>query len=377
MRIGIITIPFNNNYGGYLQSYALLSILKQMGHDPTIIMRRHNIRPTSVFFRLKFFLKGLLKTLRKVKPYTCIYNVEAAFRQQGYNMLPFAAKYIVPQTKYIYTTDDLRQECNGKFDVYVVGSDQVWRSIYVPGIIGNMFLDFTDGWDVKRIAYAASFGTDTPEYTDAEKITCGELIKKFDAVAVRENSGLKVLKNFQWQVKNPQVVLDPTLLLKKEDYNKILPNDKSPATGKIFCYLLNRSEDAAKSISRIIQQLNKHVYEIVDIQKDGIVLPSIETWLTAIRDADFVITDSFHGTVFSILFNKSFVVYVNRTRGACRFADLLRQFGLENHIIGDDIDLNCVFNTDWAEVNNLVAEKRSQSKLFIYNSLSKLSCPIN
>ena len=369
MRIGILTVPFNNNYGGYLQSYALMAVLKKMGHEPTLIMRRHNKQLVSPIFRIKFFIKGIIKTIFRCKKHPLIFNTELYFRRRGKDMLSFVDKYIQPQTKYIYSTTELVKECEGKFDAYIVGSDQVWRAIYVPGIVANMYLDFTEGWNVNRIAYAASFGTDTPEYTEDEKILCGKLIKNFDAVSLREYSGLKVLNEFKWKVNNPQVTLDPTMLLTKEDYNQVLPHQNNHAQGKIFCYVLDKSDEAKAAISNIQQQLDKPLYEIADIQKGNSILPSVETWLTAIRDSDFVITDSFHGTVFSIIFNKPFAVYVNKTRGASRFDGLLGQFGLKGHIFYESFDKK-MCDIDWFAVNRLVSEKTKESISFINNSLN-------
>jgi len=370
MKIGILTLPFNNNYGGYLQAFALMTVLKQMGHEPTLIMRRHNKSELSFIRKVRYFVKGLAKTILKRTFYPCFYNVENTFRFRGRNMHTFLNKYIQPQSKYIYTTEDLRNECKGKYDAYIVGSDQVWRSIYVPGIISNMFLDFTQGWNVKRIAYAASFGTDSPEYTVEEKEVCGNLIEKFDAISVREDGGLRVFEDFNWNVNNPKVVLDPTLLMTKDEYNKILPGKNDSVIGKIFCYVLDKNNETQNTISRIKTILNKPVYEIADIQKGESKLPSVESWLTAIRDSDFVITDSFHGMVFSIIFNKPFVVCTNKNRGASRFESLLIQVGLTENLLSDFTDINKICNVDWTVVNSKIKEKLDESINFLNISLN-------
>lgn len=369
MKIGILTVPFNNNYGGYLQSYALMTVLKQMGHEPTIIMRRHQRPIVSTVGRVKYLAKGIVKSILHRKHYPLLYDVENVFKQKGKNMHIFLNTHIQPQTEYVYTTEDLQTICKDRFDAYIVGSDQVWRAIYVPGIIGNMYLDFTKEWDVKRIAYAASFGTDMPEYTSDEIKLCGELIKCFDAVSVRESSGLDVFKKFKWQVNNPQVVLDPTFLLSKDEYNEILPQSNDFAKGKIFCYVLDKSDEAKNAIDRIQDEVGKPIYEIADIQKGDSVLPSVETWLTAIRDSDFVITDSFHGTVFSIIFNKPFVVYANEGRGKSRFEAILGQSGLMKNIYTENSSIEQLFNIDWTTVNRIIKAKSSESKKFIVNSL--------
>ena len=371
MKIGILTLPFNNNYGGYLQCYALMTILKRMGHEPTLIMRRHLKPEVSIFFKAKYFLKGIAKTVIKRKYQSPIYDVENNYLQRGKEMLTFVNKYIQPQTIYIYKTSELKSYCYEKFEAYIVGSDQVWRTNYVPGIIGNMFLDFTDEWNVKRIAYAASFGTNKPEYTEREKQICGKLIEKFDAVSVRENSGLEVFRDFGWNVTNKQVVLDPTLLISKEDYNKHLPEENNQVKGKIFCYVLDKSNEAKQIISMVHNQISKNMYEITDIQRGNTVLPSIETWLTSIRDADFIITDSFHGTVFSIIFEKQFVVISNTSRGAARFEDFLGGLGLIDRIVKDVHSATGQINEiiDYTECRKKLDNNREKSLAFIKKNL--------
>jgi len=248
------------------------------------------------------------------------------FKYRGKNMHSFFNQNIQPQTKYIYTTKDLQAECKGSFDAYIVGSDQVWRPIYVKGIVSNYFLDFVKDTPVKRISYGASFGSSKPEYTEVEKTICGNLLEQFDAVSVREKGALKVIEQFGWKAKKTQVVPDPTMLLSRICYDNLIPVVNTKAKGSIFCYVLDKNEANNNVIEKIRQSLQRPIYEIADIQKGDTVLPSIETWLSAIRDSDFVITDSYHGTVFSILFNKPFVVCVNKERGADRFESLLETF---------------------------------------------------
>ena len=370
MRIGILTVPFNNNYGGYLQAYALMTILKQMGHEPTIIMRRHTPAPVSLLFRLKFTIKGICRTIFYRKRFPLIYSRELTFRTRGRNMLSFVNKYIQPQTIYIYSTNELRNQCDGKFDVYIVGSDQVWRPIYVPGIIGNMFLDFTEGWDVKRFSYAASFGTDNPEYTEDEKQLCGRLIERFDGVSVREESGANVIDNLGWHPKRLSVVLDPTLLLNAIDYNKLL-HSSSDSERRVFCYVLDQNpltDFVVESVCNV-SKLKENV--ISNIQTGKSSLPSVEDWLTAIRDAEFVVTDSFHGTVFSIIFNKPFVVCANTQRGFTRFEALLATFGLSNRIINKASDLAVLDkDIDWNAVNRFLLIEQNKSKCFLNEMLN-------
>ena len=372
MRIAILTVPFNNNYGGYLQAYALMSVLRLMGHEPTIIMRRQNLKSVSIGFRLKYFVKALLKSVKRGRLLACFYDVENDFRELGVNMFSFVDENLRPQTRFIYTTEDLRKECEGRFDAFVVGSDQVWRAIYVPGMISNFYLDFTKGWDIKRVAYAASFGTDTPEYTKEEQSVCGELVKDFDAVSVREAGAFQVFQNFNWSPKNLTQVLDPTMLLTASDYCKLFAKEANVTKNKIFCYVLDKGERINQIVSETQKIVRLNLYQIADIQRTNQPLPSVEFWLSAIKNADFVITDSFHGTVFSILFHKPFVVCVNKTRGAGRFDSLLNMFGLQNRMAEDVVSLPSLLNSDieWQSVDEKLNEMRNSSYGFLSEFLN-------
>lgn len=370
MKIGIITLPFNNNYGGYLQAYALMTVLKDMGHDVELIYRRCNKRPMS--YRIKHTIKTIMKIVLGMNHGPIIANIEKEHRMRGKNMMTFVDKYISPKTRPLFSTDELLHECKGKYDAIVVGSDQVWRPIYVKGLIGNMFLDFTKGWNVRRIAYAASFGTESPEYTDEEKEFCGRLIENFDAVSVREQNGLYVFEDFGWKVKNPKLVLDPTMLLSIDDYNKVLSQEENIAKGKIFCYVLDKSNEVKTILSKTQKLINKAIYEITDIQKGDTVLPSIEIWMSAIRDSDFVITDSFHGTVFAIIFNKPFIVYANKNRGMDRFRTLLNHFGLEYRIANSSSSVNEIITeqVNWDSINEIFRRKKEVSINFLEGILN-------
>ena len=354
-----------------MQAYALMTVLEQLGHEPTMIMRRHDKPKVSFSFKIKYALKGMVKAVLHCKKYPIIYDVETGFRHKGENMLRFVNQHIRPQTPYIYCKEKLRKCCVGKFDAYVVGSDQVWRAIYVPDV-KNYFLDFTEGWNVKRIAYAASFGTDRPEYSDEQIKQCNKLIGSFDAVSLREESGLSVVSSFGWNTNMEGVVLDPTMLLDAKDYQKVLPSKYSKSKGKIFYYVLDRDEQINAILSKVSQTLNKELYGISDIQKGNEPLASIEEWLTDIRDAEFVITDSFHGMVFSIVFHKPFLVTVNKGRGADRFASLLSMLGLSDRIVTEEEGIGEKIKTSiaWSIVDDNIINLKKKSVSFLKHNLS-------
>lgn len=371
MKIGILTLPFNNNYGGYLQAYALMTVLKRMGHQPTLIMRRHNKARASTRYKIKLFVTGLLKTILTFKKHLIIYDVEYDFNKKGRDMHKFVNEFMQPQTPYLYDTVSLKKYCEGKFDAYIVGSDQVWRAIYVPDI-KNYFLDFTEGWNIRRIAFAASFGTDTPEYAPVQIEQCGELLKTFDGISLREKSGMEVFKHFGWNIDSVPIVLDPTMLLSAKDYSKVLPANKAKSVKKIFYYVLDRNQKIESILTKSQILLGEEIFGISNIQKGDSVLIAIEEWLVNIRDADFVITDSFHGMVFSIIFHKPFVVCANLDRGADRFINLLDALSLSSRLIVEDncLDLRIQEPIDWNQIDKKIEKIRIESFKFLEKYLS-------
>lgn len=364
MKIGILTLPFNNNYGGYLQAYALMTVLKEMGHDVELIYRKHNRRPLS--FRLKACIKNIIKFLLGRKPRLLLCNQEKELRIKGEYIMPFVDSRISPKTKSLYSTSELIKACRGKYDAIVVGSDQVWRPDYVPDI-ENFFLNFVDDAQTLKLSYAASFGTDNPNYSDIEKQKCGNLISLFDAVSVREESGIEVINKFDWSAKNKEVVLDPTMLVDIKKYQQFIkPVDEE----YVVSYILDMNEDKQEMIESISKALS---HPIKNLSIKGKKLPSMETWLSSLYHANFIITDSFHGTVFAILFNCPFIVWANKERGTDRFTSLLKQFGLERRIVFDKCCITELMNEniDWESVNYKLEINKNKSKAFLSRFLDK------
>lgn len=366
MKIGILTVPFNNNYGGYLQAYALLTTLKKMGHEPTLIMYRHKKEKVGIRLKIKFFVKNFIKGIIDGKLYPLLYDREKIIAYKGKEMMKFESHYLNPQTDKFYTDEALKHGCKDCFDAICVGSDQVWRAIYVPNI-ENYFLAFTNGWNLKRYAYAASFGTNTPEYTKMQKQRCSQLIEHFDAISVREESALSVIESWGCETVNIQTVLDPTLLLLKEQYLSMLNKLETVAKGKIFSYVLDGNDIIKDYINRSSAYANKEILQISDIQVGMNILPAVEKWLAYIRDCDLVITDSFHGTVFSIIMNKPFLVVANGSRGIARFESLLEKFGLKDRIVNEKNSPEYILKSeiDWKVVNQLLSIQRQRSINFI------------
>ena len=239
-------------------------------------------------------------------------------------------------------------------------------------------MNFTDSCPVKRIAYAASFGVDNWEFSDLETKRCKKLVKSFDAVSVREFSGIELCRRYL-DVDACQV-LDPTMLLDECDYIHLVEKEsEGKSAGSLLFYILDPEQSKLDYIAKVAVSLNLVPFSvmpelqvgaktIVDI--DRCVFPSVTKWLRGFMDAEFVVCDSFHGAVFSIIFNKKFVVLGNEKRGMARFYSLLKMYGLEERLITDWSNFDIVTKSiDWDSVNRIREERKNFSMEFLLNSL--------
>lgn len=338
MRIGILTIPLNINYGGVLQAYALQTVLERMGHEVKVIHTVPHLKEPNIWeYLYRYYQKKVLGRKLFVKKEKWHNQVDSIVRR---NTDAFIERHI-----HCYTVSSLREIKESDFDAFVVGSDQIWRQKYFVESWGddetNAFLGFAEEWDIQRLAYAPSFGTDEWEFSENYSSDISRLIKKFNAVSVREKSGVELCKKYL-NVKALHL-LDPTMLLDEDDYNSFVDGfQTSCEDNSLFCYILDDSKEKQELIHSVASaknlipcQMNLSVSSIyTDISRCRPV-PSLEYFLLGIQNAKFVVTDSFHGCVFSILFRKPFVAIANTQRGSSRMESLLQMFGLENHLISD------------------------------------------
>ena len=336
MKIGILTLPLHTNYGGILQAYALQTVLERMGHDVKVLSidtwKKQSI--TSMLIRLPIrIFRRLLGSKADI------------LSEYHYNHLNHTIHKNVEPTLNRKIHRDKRQLNSIEehdYDAFVVGSDQIWRPQYIQSVlqstVPNAYLAFAKDWNVKRVAYAASFGTEEWEYTPEQTVLVSELAKKFDAVSVREIDGLKLCSE-HLSVEATHV-LDPTLLLSKEDYIRSFDLKKEPLSeGDLMVYILDFSKEKNMLIERIAKERGLKSFTVgakIEDSKAPIeerIQPKLEKWLRGFMDAKFIITDSFHACVFSIIFNKPFLVVGNKKRGMSRFKSLLSMFSLEKNCI--------------------------------------------
>jgi len=374
MKIAILTQPLHNNYGGNLQNFALQKVLKDLGHEP-ITVDRHSAVSLRTRLKLGYFKRLLLHYLKGTpKPSFKAYFSSGHQEVIREDISRFIDAYIIKTPGFYSDLEVKKIFRNNSFDAVIVGSDQVWRPKYSPNIY-SYFLDFLEeDKNLKKIAYAASFGTEDWEFTPEQTERCKHLVQQFDLITLREKSAVNLVKN-KFMIE-AEFVLDPTLLLDKEDYENLFNGLSLDSNKGIYTYILDKCDwksqvvETAKTKLGLEQFSNQHHAETFGEHK----IPTIESWIKGFADADFVITDSFHGTVFAIIFNKPFISLVNSKRGASRFESILGELGLSERLI-DDFDkekidelLESELNVESYELK--LAELREKSRILLKDALA-------
>lgn len=335
MKIGILTQPLHHNYGGIIQNWALQQVLRRLGHRPEMIFLAGACRPKGAFLikRCLSFIKCLIKKYLLRKPHIYLYSVfDPAYNPSAPHYADSEFVRRICKTKRLTADINLaRLARRRKYEAFVVGSDQVWREEYSPHI-QSFFLDFLPNGDArKRIAYAASFGK-AHDYISADKMPeCRRLLARFDAVSVREDEGVDIVRN-DFGRDQVEKVLDPTLLLDVADYQNLIKPADRHTEPYIASYVLDPSDDKSALLAQISAERRLPVSAIdIEIRQEG--MATMSQWLANFADADFVVTDSFHGCVFSIIFGKPFIAIGNAERGLGRFQSLLGELGLNDRLI--------------------------------------------
>lgn len=346
MKISLITYHSADNYGATLQAYATYKILEDLGHEVQIIDLRIN-QPNSVIKKV-FLLKKHIRFTKFRKGY---------FRKIS--------------RRYIDVLD--LQNDPPLADVYIVGSDQVWNLDISGKLASAYFLDFGDK-RIKRIAYASSFGK--ADWESSRHLTtnkAAKLLERFNAIGVREQSGVKICSSV-FNIKATQVI-DPVLLYTnyEELTGKIVLTQKNIILYKI----INDSRFYNKAIE-IGKRLDLPVRSIGSIRKFKNIKcaypEKLPIWITRIASSSYVLTDSFHGTVLSLLYKKQFVVYTGDPKLVTRISSLLCLVGLENRICSYSDDVEKVLDIlqteiDYKKVSTILEKLREESINFIKNSI--------
>lgn len=343
MRIGILTLPLHTNYGGILQAYALQRFLTINGHDVWHIQKKYKSLKHDIAVLLYYCLRFLLGKNQK----RSLINdfVRKNIRIKKYNSF----NNITPND----------------FQVLIVGSDQIWRAeYYFP--IEEAYLDFAKEWEIKRIGYAISIGKCELDYTSQQFTNCGNLVSLFDKLSFREASLVGLFED-KFGVTS-QLVLDPVLLLSPKEYSRFNNNNKY----ELFSYFIIASELKTHITNFVSNRLNLKETNITVGKIINGKIPSIEQWISCIMNSKFVVTDSFHGCIFCIMFNKPFIVIPNSKTGNERLVSILGKIGLERRMVTslNEENISLLYqDIDWKTVNLKLDSLRQFSQKFLLDSL--------
>lgn len=356
-RVGLMTLPLHGNYGGLMQIIALYTAVRQLGHMPILIDKVEN------FTGPKKLASALLQTL----PGQNLRQIRGRALARRFHR-PFLERVISEQTRPVRSGPDIEAEIDRLgIDTVVVGSDQVWRIEYQAdsGAL-NYFLDFGDS-HLRRISYAASFGHSYWPYPMLAP-EVGRLIRRFDTVSVRESSGIGICRDCFGR-DDAVHVLDPTLLHEAPFYRAMA---EPPARlGGVLTYALDHDSAAARIAGAYGDQITTMT------PNTGEVL-SVPQWLGRIAAADFIVTDSYHGAIFSIIFGKPFVTLVNEARGQDRFTSLFPALGLGGRLVTDPArfrpeDLSPM--PDYTDIRTKLAAMQTHSWGVLQQALTNATSP--
>lgn len=357
MKVGFITRHAVANYGSILQSYAMQETIKNLGHESEIINyirddeNGKNIGKT-MLNRSKFWNKNVITRF--------VYNIlQTPNYTNSFNKFSKYRKELLQETKEYNSLEHLKNDCPNE-DIYCTGSDQVWGKIGDDDYDKTYFLDFVPEGK-KCISYASSFGKEKINKNLEEKLP--ELLKKYSKILVREDSAVKLLKEKEIPCEQ---TIDPVYLLDKEQWNKMIGNTKFNKK-YILVYQLHNNKEFERYCKEFSKKVNLPLIRIsiswLYMFRPGKLafLPTPQEFMAYFRDAEYVITDSFHGTSFSLIFNKKFV-YILPGETSTRITSILNLTGTQDRILSNYNDFDTIKKEiDYKRVNDILKDERKKS----------------
>lgn len=370
-KIGLLTFHASHNCGSMLQTYALQDVLIKEGNDVKIInfSNKGQQKLYNIFFENNNF-KNILKNIIILPKIKRIKKIDSSYKK-------FIKKNFNLTEKFYEYKEELKEE-ELEFDEYVCGSDQIWN-ITIEDSDDSYFLPFVNKH--KKIAYAPSFGAKDPQKYAKNIEFYKNKIADFDFLSVRENNGQKWIK--EMTDKEVPVVLDPTLIADKSIYGKIEQKIKLPQK-YIFYYAPGYIKDLNNFVCEISNKyklpvivFNSKQFYIKGLWKKKFILPEDEnpgTYLYLMKNAEMIITTSFHGTIFSTIYGKKFWVLKNGGMYGedDRVKTLISQLGIEKRLIEPiyDNNMNYLEDIDYETYNNRLMNLREQSIKYLREALN-------
>ena len=352
-KIGILTFHRSFSYGAHLQAFAMQKLLTKLNYD-------------AEFIDLK--IPYLYKPKNK-KHSKDLYKKFENFATQNFKV-----------TAMDYSKDNISDFYAVDYSAIIVGSDQVWNPQIAPDYMDEFLLRFVPD-SIKKIAYAASFGLTNLSFSDTNKINYPSKINRFYAIGIREKSGQQICKKLL-PSKETVHVLDPTLLIGKDEYKKISANS-CESKNSILTFFLEKSKsqfdviEAFKTVLNCNCKMIKNKVSIFKKKQDLILRPTISQWLSEFKNAKFILTDSYHGVLFSLIFKKQFAVTCfGNFNQFTRISDLMEMLNLKDRIIDINSDISAqakqIASTqiDYHNVYPIITKYGKKSLDFLRKSLA-------
>ncbi len=374
MRVGILTFHNGTNYGGTLQAFATQQTIENLGHEAVII----NYAPLS--FRDRFY-KCFTTSVkpRNIRSYLLDYFKEPEFRR-------FRSCYLNLSPRFYTEKQLLKNISELNLDACISGSDQVW-SPYMAQNWGKPYFQNQFPENIRRIAYAVSFScTDYPK--DAMNLVRDE-IKKFASVSVRETSGLKIMSDNN--IENAEVMPDPTFLFDRKILTDLAEKGKSELITKepcfkdiagnyVYFYILQQNQKLIENVASYYSDRKNSFSSgnVINSEKLNFRFEGVEEWLAHIANSKFVVTNSFHGAVFSLLFHKPFILIPveGKLSGMNdRIMTLAENFGLKERILNDfdSEKIKAIENSkiNWKDIDLKIENLRNKGMDFLKSALEE------
>lgn len=388
MKIAILTLPLHSNIGGILQLWALQQTLRALGHEPIALRMRFKRHPKVLWplaFCHRLWLRCAARLRGRREAIPLLPGLSEALAER--RIRPWIRTHLARTAPVASERDLQRWIRQHPVDAVIFGSDQIWNPAWTRPLYFGSFLN---GTPVCRIAVAASFGNSDPDFgTRVSRYR--RWLEAFDAVSVRESEGVAICERLFGR--RPSLCPDPTLFLPPETWERLLPaSDARPRTPGVLrlthCFLSARTDntpalrtclDGLRAAGLTLQSTTLHT---PNNPAPGLfpALPSVEAWLCAIRDADAIVTDSFHAVVFSLLFGRPFLAFAKPEEdSAGRLTTLLDRFGLSVRLIrpGETPDFRLLLEPLPASRTEILQTLCAEGHAFLTQALVKPEKPIS
>lgn len=361
MKIGISTIIDNNNYGNRLQNYASQQVLISMGHAPI------TINPINEKKYKYFIKKNIKKSIIRLSKCLNFNNIKINQLNRTERFEKFTNKYAPNEEIFIKNNKNLEKLCEN-FDYFITGSDQVWNYNFRP-ILAIDFLQFVP--QQKRISYAASFGVSEIPKEYQEKYI--EYLNDMNCLSVREHAGQKIIKDLTGR--EAEVLIDPTMMLNKNEWLELASKPKcTPKKKYLLTYVLGtQTEEFKIFVNQLAKEKGLEILNLLNPYDKDIHCVDPGEFIYLINHAEVMITDSFHGAVFSILMETPFVVFERQDSNISmnsRIDTLVTTFKMESRLSSNIKSIEDVYNFDFTHIDEILEVERNKGIDYLKKAFS-------